>query len=255
MNKYKSLIFRELKLSRKHYIGVFCLIIVFALLMLLSMFVSGREQVENGESMDFFAIFLSYMFAVLTAGCIAVDNSAFISDMASGWRTYSFALPVTAFEKTVAKYTVKIAVIIIGAVFTFIGSALIHKVGGSDMSSAVMFCYFICLDLFLIIDIVYQAIVLRANDMKSMKKLGKIAGCIGAAVLIALEFIPTGSSESKIEAIMAEMENSSSPAVLNKYLEFVTIPNIAGFIGIALAVVILIVGFIVMVKNHERREA
>lgn len=100
----------------------------------------------------------AFIRTALTAGCIAGDNGVLKSDITSGWRTYSFALPVTALEKTAAKYIVKLAAIIIGAVLTFIGSALIHTVGGSNMPSAVMFCYFICLDLFLIIDIVYQAI-------------------------------------------------------------------------------------------------
>ena len=254
MKKYSSLIFRELKLGRKAYIGSFILIIVFALLMLLSMFVSGGQYVKNGESMDVFAICLSYMFAALTAGCIAGDNGVLKSDMASGWRTYSFALPVTALEKTVAKYIVKLAAIIIGAVLTFIGSMLIHTVGGSNMPSAVMFCYFICLDLFLIIDIVYQAVVLRADDMKSFKKLGAIAGGIGTVILLALEFIPSGVSDSEFETFMTEVETASSPVILNKYIGFVTIPDAAGIIGIVLTVVILIAGFLVTLKNHKRRE-
>ena len=255
MKKYSSLIFRELKLGKKAYIGSFALIVVFALLMLLSMFVSGGQYVKNGESMDVFAICLSYMFAALTAGCIAGDSGVFKSDIASGWRIYSFALPVTALEKTIAKYAVKLVVIIIGAVLAFIGSALIHKVGGSTLPSAVMFCYFICLDLFLIIDIVYQAVILCADDMKSLKKLGTIAGGIGAVILLALEFIPSGVSESELEAFMTEVETASSPVILNKYIGFVTIPDAAGIIGIAFTVVILIAGFIVTLKNNERREA
>ena len=195
----------------------------------------------------------AFIRAALTAGCIAGDNGVLKSDMASGWRTYSFALPVTAFEKTAAKYIVKLAAIIIGAVLTFIGSALIHTVGGSNMPSAVMFCYFICLDLFLIIDIVYQAIVLRANDMKSLKKLGTIAGGIGAVILLALEFIPSGVSDSEFEAFMTEVETASSPVMLNKYIGFVTIPDAVGIIGIVFTVVILIAGFIVTLKNHKRR--
>lgn len=69
------------------------------------------------------------MFAALNARCIAGDNGVHKSDMASGLRTYSFALPVTVFEKTVTKYILKFSAIIIGAVLTFIGSTLIHKVG------------------------------------------------------------------------------------------------------------------------------
>ena len=122
------------------------------------------------------------------------------------------------------------------------------------MSPAVMYCYFICLDLFLIIDIVYQAVVFRANDMNSLKKLGTIGGIIGAVILFALEFIPSGVSDSELEAFMTEVETASSPVILNKYISFVTIPDTAGIIGIILTVVILAAGFVSMLKNNERRE-
>lgn len=170
--------------------------------------------------------------------------------MASGWRTYSFALPVTAFEKTVTKYILKFSAIIIGAVLTFIGSALIHKVGGSDMSSAVMFSYFICLDVFLIIDIVYQSFILRANDIKSLKKFGAIAGGIVTVVLFALELIPSEVSDSEFNTFITELETAPSPVVLNKYIGFVTIPDTIGIIGIILTVIILITGFVVTLKNY-----
>lgn len=97
-------------------------------------------------------------------------------------------------------------------------------------------------------------IVLRANDMKSLKKLGAIAGGIGAVILLALEFIPSGVSDSELETFMTEVETASSPVILNKYIGFVTIPDAAGIIGIILTVVILIAGFIVTLKNHKRRE-
>ncbi len=54
---------------------------------------------------------------------------------------------------------------------------------------------------------------------------------------------------------MTEVETASSPVILNKYIGFVTIPDVAGIIGIALTVVILIAGFVVTLKNNERREA
>lgn len=254
MKKYRSLVFRELKLTRRHCLGSFVLIVVFALFMLLSMYVSSGEYVEGGEKMDVFSLCLSYMFAALNAGCIAGDNGVHKSDMASGWRTYSIALPVTAFEKTVTKYILKFSAIIIGAVLTFIGSALIHKVGGSDMSSAVMFSYFICLDVFLIIDIVYQSFILRANDIKSLKKFGAIAGGIVTVVLLALDLIPSEVSDSEFNTFITELETAPSPVVLNKYIGFVTIPDTIGIIGIILTVVILITGFVVTLKNYKRRE-
>lgn len=255
MKKYSSLIFRELRLSRRNYLGSFALIVVFALFMLLSMFVSYGQYVKDGESMDVFAICLSYMFAALAASCIAGDSGVSKSDIASGWRTYSFALPVTALEKTVAKYAVKLAAIIIGAVLTFIVSVLIHSVNGSNIPPAVTFCYFILLDLFLVYDIVYQSVVMHTNDMNALKKIGMIVGGIVGGIAVIVLSLIFAFFNSEFEAFMTEVEASSSPAVLNKYTEFVKIPDIAGIIGIAFTVVFFIAGFIITLKNNERREA
>lgn len=256
MKKYKSLIFRELKLSRKHYLGVFALIVIFAGLMLLSIFVSGREAVKNGESLDAFALAMSYMFAIVGSACIAADSGVFKEDMNSGWRRYSYALPVTAFEKTVAKYAVKIIAIIIGMAVIFLGSAAIFAAGGSTLKTGTVCSFFLMLDFFLIFDIVFQAFILRAEDTKSLKKLGSIAGIITFIVVFILpEFIPEGDLPFNVDAFITDMETMKSPAGLNKYLEYITIPDVWGIIGIVLTFVILALGFVVTLKSYERRES
>lgn len=255
MNKYKSLIFREMKISRKVYFSAFITVVAFIALFILSIFVVGKD-LNEGESLDVFVLMASYMCSIVTATIFADNSSVFKADIASGWRRYSIALPVTPLENTIARYSVKFIEIIIGMIITIIGSISISAIGGCSFSPAVIFCFFIFLDLFLVFDIIYQSIISRANDMKSLKKLGMIASGIGIAIFTLLEFIPLDSEiEIILESLMKDIEESNSPLVLNKYVEYVTIPNTAGYIGIALTFLILAVGFIITLKNNERREA
>lgn len=256
MNKYKSLVFRELKLARKHYIGMFALSILFLGLMVLCVFVAGGEFVRQGESLDTFSLIMTYMFAVISTYCAVHDNGVFKSDMGAGWNTYSHALPVTAFEKAAANYIVKTIAIIAGMAVTILGAAVIFAAGGSTLTMGTIFGFFLFADVFLLFEIVYQAIILRANDMKSLKKLGSIAGGIAFVVIFVLpEFIPAGDEALFLDSLMTDMETMQSPSDLNKYLEYITIPEVWGYAGIALMFVLLAVGFVVTCKSYERREA
>lgn len=254
MTKYKSLIFRELKLSRKSYLIGLALIGVFTLFMLLSMFVL-MSQTPEGESIDIFSLGLSYGIAAVVAAVAMGDSSALKSDVESGWSTYSFALPVTAFDKAVVSIAVKVILLIVGAIIVLPITFALHAIGASTFSPAVMYCYFIVADVTLIFHIVYHTIVIRADDTKTLKKLGTIAGIVIVAVFLLFDFIFAGSSDAELEAFMLEMENSSSPSILNKYIGYITISDTVGIIGIVSTFVILAVGFVVMMKNHERRRA
>ena len=172
MKEYKSLIFRELRLSRKHYITGTLLTVLLAAFMVLAMFVSGGEAINNGESLDVFALFMSYAIAAVATGCFTSDNGISKADMNSGWQRYSYVLPVTAFEKAAARYAVKLIAITIGMAVAIIGAAVVSAAGGSTLKFGTVLSFWILLDEFLIYDVFYQTIILRAKDKKSLKKMG-----------------------------------------------------------------------------------
>ncbi len=253
MTKFKSLVFRELKLSRKHYLGAFALILLFGALMVLCVFVAGGEGVKNGEHMDAFALMMAYGFAAISAACAAGDNGVFKADMAAGWHSYFQALPVTSFEKTAARYAVKVLFILLGFAAFLLGTNIIFAAGAGTFSASAVFCFFILLDFFLIFDIVYQAIMLRANDMKSLKKMGVIAGGVVVAVFTVLDYLPTGTLPFDEDVLMTDMETMQSPAMLNRYLQYLTIPDTWGYIGIAVTLILLTAGFIIAMKTDGRK--
>lgn len=256
MAKFKSLVFRELKISRKHYLMGLALIAFFSIMLGLSVRVVYAEQLKDGETPDILVLFCSYVVSALAATNAVSDGTVFQADIASGWSRYSFALPVSAFEKTFVKYAIKAMMLVAGAVVVLVVSSVLYATSGvGTISPSVMFCYFICADLFMIIDIVYQSIAIRADNQKMLKRLGIIAGVVVFAALIVIDLIVLGGSDPEIEAVMREIEQADSPAIFNKYIHYVTIPSAAGIIGIVLVFVIFAAGFAVMVKNHGRRKA
>lgn len=255
MKKYKSLIFRELRLARRHYIISTLLTMLLAAFMVLAMFVSGGEAINNGESLDVLALFMSYAIAAVAAGCFSGDNGVTKDDITSGWNTYSYALPVTAFEKAAARYAIKLITSTIGMAAAIAGAAILYAVGGSTPKPGTILSFWLVLDAFLIYDIIYQTIILRAKDKKTLKKLGYIASGIAVFVFFILpEFIPEGKISADLDAFMKDMETMESPAGLNKYIDSFVIPEIWGIAGIILMLVLLAAGFFVTWKNYERRE-
>lgn len=254
MKKYKSLIFRELKIVRKTHLSMLATMAGLMVMFVLATVFIVKKDLKEGETIEAFALMISYMCTMIMAAMSADDNDILKSDIVSGWRRYSLALPLTALEKTAAKHVIKLMVIIIAMVISILFSATVAAVNGIGMSPSVIFCFFITLDIFLIIGIIKETIISRAVDKKSLKKLGIIAGGVVIVILAVVEFLPDSDSETKLKAIFSELEKSNSPAVLNNYIDFITIPDTAGFIGIALAFVIFALSFLITLKNNERRE-
>ncbi|MBQ8567977.1 MAG: hypothetical protein IJ446_02035 [Oscillospiraceae bacterium] len=254
MAKYISLVFRELKLSKKMLISSVGLIILFIAFMMLGMYVSGKDAVENGESMEAFSLILCYMISLLAAGAVSQNTDTAKADIASGWSVYSHALPLTGFDIAVSKCMIKLIFIITGAVLSVIGAVLMTSMGNCTLTLGAAMSYFIILDVFLALNILTEAFTARAKNIGAMKKKGYIIeGIIVAAILIIPELLPEDETlPFNVDEIFSE---GGTPAKLNALTEYITIPDVWCYAGIALMFVILAVGFIVTMKNYERRES
>lgn len=247
MSKYKSLIYREWKLSSKHYILRFVTVLLFALLFALAVKFaadSGSLVEEGGFGPAQFAVFVSCLISMAVSIIAAEDNGVHNLDVKVDWVRYSYALPITAFEKTVTKYVFKLGAAIFGALLTFICSTAVCALSGASFDINTIVLYVLFLDVILIYDLIVQVIVLRARDKESLKKAKTIAGAVAFfIVFIVPEFFPSGQMDA-----IDEME---SPAELLKLL---TVPQGLAYCVVPVMLVILAVGFILTWKNLERRE-
>ncbi len=253
MNKYKSLVFRELKLSARHYMLRGLMFLAFIVMLVLVMFVLKPQAAKEMCNMRGFALMGAYVVGIMGAIIIGEDNGVYKADVNTGWLTYSWTLPLTSFEKAMTKNIVRVILIAAGSVITVLSAILIFAISGTAFNVNTILSLFIFIDIALIFNIILEAFFMRATDTKSLKKVGTIAG----AVLAVLIFLPDilslgqpGSAESKI------LEQATQSIEIANYVFYsFKMPEIIGYISIPLMIIVLIAGFIITKKNFEKREA
>lgn len=267
MEKYKSLLFREWKVSKKFYLLRIVLLLLFTLMLGgLMVYLSNTGAVETvvveGETvpaaegaMDVAFIFLSYLLVLFMAAASGEDNGVYKSDVNSGWLKFSWALPVTAHEKAVTKLTFRGIVVLIGTVYMFVSIGMISGITGFAHMKTVVFAFFWCLDFCLLLDTIRDFVIMRAVDMKAVKKMGNIALLV-IIVAIDLPYFMKAMQGTPPEDILdSKMVTMMKNNDISGLTELVTIPDLWGGIGILLLFVILIGGFLLSRKNFERRNA
>lgn len=264
--KYKSLLYREWKVSKKFYLLRIVLLLLFTALLgggmtyainvaAVSAEVTKEAAAAAEGAADVAWIFLFYLLVLFMAAASGEDNGVYKSDVNSGWLKYSWALPVTAHEKAVTKLTFRGIVVLIGTVYMFVSIGVISGITGFAHMKTVVYAFFWCLDFCLLLDTIKDFIIMRAVDVKAVKKMGNIALVV---IIVAIDLpylmkaIQGTPPEDILEGKMMTMIKNNDISGLT---ELVTIPDLWGGIGILLLFVILIGGFLLSRKNFERRNA
>lgn len=253
MNKYKSLVFRELKLSARHYALRGLMFLAFIAMLVLVMFVLKPQAAKEMSNMRGFALMGAYVVGIIGAIIIGEDNGVYKADVNTGWLTYSWALPLTSFEKAMAKYMVRIILIAAGSVITVLSAILIFLISGAAFNINTILSLFIFIDIALVFNIVLEAFFMRATDTKTLKKMGTIAGSVLAVLIFLPDILSLGQPDSAESDILEQATQSID--IANYVFYSFKMHEIIGYISIPLMIVILIVGFIITKKNLERREA
>ena len=188
MKKFRSLVFRELKICRKWYIVDFLCLFIFSAFIIGATFFINR--LFNGLSEDILKN-LTEMFsmvAVLFSTVIFASANPFVSDLNSGWLGYSYGLPITAAERAAVKL---ICFIGTQTVSMLLGTGcvfLINSAAGSQFQIGYVVLQFIILDVLLLSKIITDFFTLRARNTDEYKKLQDKGGLIFlvVAVIIAL---------------------------------------------------------------------
>lgn len=263
MKKYKVLLFREWKITKKFYISKIFLFLVFVALFVVAAFVVGPKN--NGAATDttILALGLSFFMGCLPAVLVAEDNGLYKSDVNFGWLDFSRALPVTSFDKALAKYLFKSIVILVGLALTILAAAGICFQVGEPIQMAGVYAFIWLVDIVLVYDLVKQYIVMYAIDIKFLMRIYYVANI----VLIVWLILPIDVfSNSKLKNFLdvslrgisgniSEAEEEFLDRMYTALLDFLAIPHLSGFIGFLLMIVILIISFVVTKRGYERRKA
>lgn len=266
MKKYKALLFREWKITRKFYIFRSLLFLFFVVMFALASYVMARTSgvTEDGiklnglegEGAYMAASLLSFILYLFAGVMAAEDNGAYKSDVSSGWLNFSWALPVTSSEKALVKYLFRVIVILIGLVLSTIAMVGLSAIMRCSVPASAIYVYFWGISVVMIIDLIRQFVIMHAIDMKSLKKIFSI----GTTIFIVWGFLPIDifPGGNKIDAFFENLdtmeEEEAALQMTNVMEDLFSISHLCGGIGILLTIVLLLVSFGVVKKGYDRRK-
>ena len=256
MKLFKSLIFRELKISQRHYVTRVLLAVSFAALLLLAIFVAWREDIAKAagselEELKFVIAMFGMMFGLLTAALACYDTDVLRSDVNCGWKRYSYTLPVTAKDKALAHYSVKGAAILIGGIFCLIFAAVIENPLGQQLVAGTMNVYFIVLDVLLLAELLRDLLMAAGLTEKQAKlwvALLDLLWVVCFAIWVYVSFV-----DDIIENINDMAENG---ATLSMEFAAGILDAAEGLFIVPFVVLIILAAgsFLAYVRAQERRE-
>lgn len=257
MKKYQSLIFRELKISKRDHIAHVLLMLGFAAMLLVAVFGAWQQDAAAMSPEDLSEIhaslgMFSLMFSLLSAILAANDTNIYQSDINSGWKRYSYVLPITAKEKAIAHYAVKTAAILIGGVICAVFSAVIGKPFGFVFIAGALNLYLIVLDGLLIVDLLHSALRAAGWAEKQIKLLdmGFMTLVFGGGVIGILCALGFGGMLEKLEALA-----SDDPFAMERFM----LRALDTVKGLSVMPALLLIGLLTgcclaAAKLYERRE-
>lgn len=257
MTLYRSLMFREMKLTRGTNIARFILYMLFSLMFLI-LALLGASYKDDPEEMAGAALIASFWltFSPLFGGLISViDNGLIKKDLAAGWTRYSRTLPVTPTQRTAASLMVKVIFMAVIFAFNIIEAIVIQNSLGLDIIIPSINLFLAGAVVGSVFTVIRQALYLRCKSIKDMKVVGVI---VVAVFYGGIELITKFASRNDKDFSMKEFaEDMNAPEKA-----IAPVHNIIGltghisytFILLAALIAVFAIHFIIMKKSLERRE-
>ena len=256
MKLYRSLLFRELKISQRHYVTRIMLTVSFAALLLLAVFVAWREDIARAsvselEELRSVVAMFGMMLALLTAILAGYDTDVYNSDVNCGWKRYSLALPVTAMDKTLAHYSVKGIAIVIGGIFCAVFAAVIEGPLGQQLVAGTMNVYFIMLNVLLLTELLRNLLMAAGLTEKRARLLGMLFNLLLAGAFFLWLYI--SYFDKFLENVSDMVENGENLSMEAAAGILYTAEGLSVMPFIVL-ILLAICSFFASAKAQERRE-
>ena len=255
MKLYRSLVFRELKLTRKRCFLMLILFVLLAALMLTPLMLGGFS--EPGEEAPVEMILLFVGTVSMTGGFLAgTNNGVQKADISAGWKRYSFVLPATAKQQALSDLLVKLMLILLFGLLSA-AFAMIYSVTANYNAFGLMLnIYLGSVCAVMLIDIAYSYIIMFAKSKKDLAVIG-VAAFLGAGLIIKIvDLFSTGTNllnDNHLAEQQAEGGALISDAAFNRFVTALSSGKTTHCIVIAFAVLCALF-FLVMWRSHERRE-
>lgn len=263
----KSLVYREMVISKKFYmstLGVFLLFTALCWLVRLSLEFGNMAKLAEGEDgiwdmFDKITFFMSVYFTSFIAGILNSENGVVMSDIRSKWKMYSHALPVTPLQGLTAKYIIKLFWVITSFLLCVLNNLLFCLVSNRELTSNMIILYIWFINIWLIADIIKTPLMLRANTEKEAALSNIMYFVMSIPAFIAMFWLQNEVNEraKTIRAAMPEIseekELTSIQLPIMKEIIFELIDKI-DILAIPTMLLILVGGFFLNLKMMKRRE-
>ena len=238
MKMYSSLIYRQLRLTRKHTILSVILFLLFEALVIMPIVLWNKSPTTDEEQLQFptYCIFISLLVAALGSFMAGLNNGIHKSDINTGWKRYSYVLPPSAKQKALSDLLVKLLTVLVFFALAAVYALPVYIFGGEAVFVHILGSYFLIAAVAVLFDTLHTCILMLAKDKKDLKKFGYIASAAGLVLFGLLPdtgFISFEAAEKIASAI------GSYKFTLTALLTFA---------------VMCAVYFFVMKKTYERRE-
>ena len=258
MKLYRSLIYRELKLTRKRCILMLILFLLLSLMLLLPIMIGGLSGDSEMDDELISIVWLASGIVALTGGFLAGTNNGLQkTDINSGWKRYSFILPPTAKQQALSDLLTKLCYILFFGLLSVaflmvckIVAGINTAVEGIDPICRMLNIYLGAVCAVMLVDIAYSYIMMFANDKKQLKLISALAFVGAGAVLKVFGLFPGMNKTEKPD----EDGPMISEEAVNKFETFLSSGKTSLCI-LAVFVVLCVLFFLAMWRSHERREA
>ena len=258
MKLYRSLIYRELKLTRKRCLLMLILFLLLSLMLLLPIMIGGLSGTSEMDEDLISIVWLASGVVALTGGFLAGTNNGLQkADINSGWKRYSFILPPTAKQQALSDLLTKLCYILFFGLLSTaflivcnIVSGINTAVEGIDPICWMLNIYLGAVCAVMLVDIAYSYIMMFANDKNQLKLISALAFVGAGAVLKVFGLFPGMNKTEK----PAEDGPMISEEGVNKFETFLSSGKTSLCI-LAVFVVLCVLFFLAMWRSHERRES
>ena len=249
MKLYRSLVFRELRLTRKKYVLLLILFVLLAAMFVLPAFSEDIFFDDTTETEKYLTVVLFTIIPAATGSFFAGSNNGIHkADINTGWKRYCIVLPVTPSQKAAADLIVKLTVFIPFCLVA-LGQVLLYSALGFGTTTAhSVNVYLAAGAISMLFDCVYSGIIMLAKDKDEMKLFGLFAGAVGLGLLLLVE-----NSFSLISHEKGDNGEMISERALKSFFDFLGSGKFA-LIAAAAFIMMCAVYYAVMRKVHGRRE-
>ncbi len=254
MKLYRSLIYREFRLSRKYYILIALLFVLFEALVLLGIGL-GLEDEEAAETVSekLAGILITAIVPALGGFLCVRDANNYKKDVNSGWASYAKVLPANGKQRAFACILLRLGCAFFIGMLAVVFSIITQMMTGLNTIMPTLSFFLSAMALAVLLDAVYNAVVMNTTDQKAFKTVAFIAfAAVAAVAWLVSKLIGRGEGGELLDDGL--LDKIKDPRISQKLYDFVTSFT---FLGISLAAltVAFIVYFIVVSKSLERRDA